>query len=123
MRIKIRNPPQVAKRWAINANLLETATPFTWRRILKVVSIPANPEVRVRITSGVAHTKEAKRDILMTLRAGGDVSRQTLLENLDIDPEEEQERIAEEQAPQGPQGDMEGIDPNAPLPEGMQLQV
>jgi hypothetical protein len=92
-------------------------------RILKVVSIPANPEVRVRITSGVAHTKEAKRDILMTLRAGGDVSRQTLLENLDIDPEEEQERIAEEQAPQGPQGGMEGIDPNAPLPEGMQLQV
>ena len=92
-------------------------------RLLKVVSIPANPEVRVRITSGVAHTKEAKRDILMTLRAGGDVSRQTLLENLDIDPEEEQERIAEEQAPQGPQGGMEGIDPNAPLPEGMQLQI
>ena len=97
--------------------------PKEMERILKVVSIPANPEVRVRITSGVAHTKEAKRDILMTLRAGGDVSRQTLLENLDIDPEEEQERIAEEQAPQGPQGDMEGIDPNAPLPEGMQLQV
>lgn len=97
--------------------------PKEMERILKVVSIPANPEVRVRITSGVAHTKEAKRDILMTLRAGGDVSRQTLLENLDIDPEEEQERIAEEQAPQGPQGDMEGIDPNAPLPEGMQLQI
>ena len=97
--------------------------PKEMERILKVVSIPANPEVRVRITSGVAHTKEAKRDILMTLRAGGDVSRQTLLENLDIDPEEEQERIAEEQAPQGPQGGMEGIDPNAPLPEGMQLQI
>ena len=97
--------------------------PKDMERLIKVVSIPANPEVRVRITSGVAHTKEAKRDILMTLRAGGDVSRQTLLENLDIDPEEEQERIAEEQAPQGPQGDMEGIDPNAPLPEGMQLQI
>jgi hypothetical protein len=101
--------------------------PKEMERILKVVSIPANPEVRVRITSGVAHTKEAKRDILMTLRAGGDVSRQTLLENLDIDPEEEQERIAEEQAPQEmvqgmPQG-LEGIDPNAPLPEGMELQV
>ena len=101
--------------------------PKEMERILKVVSIPANPEVRVRITSGVAHTKEAKRDILMTLRAGGDVSRQTLLENLDIDPEEEQERIAEEQAPQGlPQGmpeGIEGIDPNAPLPEGIELQV
>jgi len=95
-------------------------------RLIKVVSIPANPEVKVKITSGVAHTKEAKRDILMTLRAGGDVSRQTLLENLDIDPEEEQERIAEEQAPQGPQGmpeGIEGIDPNAPLPEGIELQV
>lgn len=91
-------------------------------RLLKVVSIPANPEVKVRITSGVAHTKEAKRDILMTLRAGGDVSRQTLLENLDIDPEEEQERIAEEQMP--PQGEVPtGMDPNMPLPEGMELQV
>lgn len=91
-------------------------------RLMQVVSIPANPEVRVRITSGVAHTKEAKRDILMTLRAGGDVSRQTLLENLDIDPEEEQERIAEEQMP--PQGEVPtGMDPNMPLPEGMELQV
>ena len=73
------------------------------------------------------HTKEAKRDILMTLRAGGDVSRQTLLENLDIDPKVEQERIDKEQIPQGmPQGmpeGLEGIDPNAPLPEGMELQV
>jgi hypothetical protein len=96
-------------------------------RLIKVVSIPANPEVKVKITSGVAHTKEAKRDILMTLRAGGDVSRQTLLENLDIDPKVEQERITEEQAPQGlPQGmpeGIEGIDPNAPLPEGIELQV
>jgi hypothetical protein len=101
--------------------------PVDMERMLQVVSIPANPEVRVRITSGVAHTKEAKRDILMTLRAGGDVSRQTLLENLDIDAEEEQERIMEEQMPQVPQGGMpaglEGIDPNMPLPEGMQLQV
>ena len=100
--------------------------PKEMERLIKVVSIPANPEVKVKITSGVAHTKEAKRDILMTLRAGGDVSRQTLLENLGIDPKVEQERIAEEQAPQGmPQGieGLEGIDPNAPLPEGMQLQV
>jgi hypothetical protein len=101
--------------------------PKEMERLMKVVSIPANPEVKVKITSGVAHTKEAKRDILMTLRAGGDVSRQTLLENLGIDPKVEQERIVQEQTPQGlPQGmpeGIEGIDPNAPLPEGMELQV
>jgi hypothetical protein len=101
--------------------------PKEMERLMKVVSIPANPEVKVKITSGVAHTKEAKRDILMTLRAGGDVSRQTLLENLGIDPKVEQERIVQEQTPQGlPQGmpeGLEGIDPNAPLPEGIELQV
>jgi len=66
-------------------------------RLVKVISIPANPEVKVKITSGVAHTKEARRDILMALRAGGDVSRQTLLENLDLDAEKEQDRLTEEQ--------------------------
>jgi hypothetical protein len=90
-------------------------------RILQVASIPQNPEVKVRITSGVAHTKEGKRDILMTLRAGGDVSRKTLLENLDIDPEEETMRITEEMMAM--QGGEPEIDPNAPLPEGMELQV
>ena len=64
----------------------------------------------------------------MALRAGGDVSRQTLLENLDLDAEKERERITGEQMPPMPQGiegmgGMEGIDPNAPLPEGMELQV
>jgi hypothetical protein len=102
--------------------------PVDIERLLKVVAIPSNPEVKVRITSGVAHTKEAKRDILMALRAGGDVSRQTLLENLNIDAEEEKERIAEEQTPPMPpvMPGMEGmgeVDPDAPLPEGMQLEV
>lgn len=92
-----------------------------WERLLKVISLPANPEVRVRITSGIAHTKEGKREILMTLRAGGDVSRKTLLEGLDIDAEEEGERILEEQTT--PPMDMAGIDPNAPLPEGMEIQT
>ena len=96
--------------------------PIDIERLLKVVAIPSNPEVKVRITSGVAHTKEAKRDILMALRAGGDVSRQTLLENLNIDAEEEKERIAEEQTPPMPMG-MGEVDPDAPLPEGMQLEV
>lgn len=93
-------------------------------RVIQTILIPRNPEVKVRITSGIAHTKEGKRDILMTLRAGGDVSRQTLLENLDIDPKEEKKRIQEEQMP-APEmdGGMEGIDPNAPLPEGMPIQI
>ena len=98
--------------------------------LVQVASIPKNPEVRVRITSGIAHTKEGKRDILMALRAGGDVSRKTLHENLDIDPEEESARLQEEQVasmpPMPPQGGMEGaegMDPNAPLPEGMQIEV
>ena len=67
----------------------------------------------------------------MALRAGGDVSRQTLLENLDLDAEKEQDRLTEEQIPpvppmpQGMEGmeGMGGIDPNMPLPEGMPLEV
>lgn len=90
--------------------------------LVKVASIPKNPEVRVRITSGIAHTKEGKRDILMALRGGGDVSRRTLLENLDIDAEEELNRIQEEQMPMPPMG-AEGMDPNMELPEGMQIEV
>lgn len=97
--------------------------PKELERLMKVVSLPANPEVRVRITSGVAHTKEGKREILTMLRSGGDLSRKTLLENLDIDAEEEAERIMEEQMP--PPMDMAGasVDPNAPLPEGMEIQI
>jgi len=98
--------------------------PKEMKRLMQVVAIPSNPEVKVRITSGVAHTKEGKKEILMTLRAGGDVSRKTLLEGLDIDSEEEAERLLEEQMPPEPQGGMPTeMDPNMPLPEGMQLQV
>lgn len=92
----------------------------TMGRLLKVATIPRNPEVQVRITSGVAHTKEGKKDILMTLRAGKDVSRKTLLENLDIDAEEESKRLEEEMMPSPEMG---GVDPNAPLPEGMELNI
>lgn len=92
--------------------------PIDVERLAKVISIPANPEVRVRITSGIAHTKEGKREVLMTLRAGGDVSRKTLLEGLDIDAEEESKRIEEEKLP--PAGE---VDPNMPLPEGMEIQI
>lgn len=96
--------------------------PDKMERLLKVATIPKNPEVKVRITSGIAHTKEGKKDILMTLRAGGDVSRRTLLENFDIDAEEEMDRLQEEQMP-APVPGMEGMDPNMPLPEGMQIEV
>ena len=58
--------------------------------------IPKNPEVKVKITGGISHTKEGKREILTMLRGGGDISRQTLLQNFDIDPEEEKQRLAEE---------------------------
>lgn len=95
----------------------------TMGRLLKIATIPKNPEVQVRITSGIAHTKEGKKDILMTLRAGGDVSRQTVLENMDIDAEEEKRRLQKEAMPPMPEGAAGGIDPNAPLPEGMELQV
>mgnify|MGYP007127632317 CR=1 FL=1 len=91
-------------------------------RLMKTIQLPSNPEVKVRITSGVAHTKEGKRDILMTLRAGGDVSRKTLLENLDIDAEEEQQRIDEEMLPQMPpeMGEIPGgMSAEAGMPEGM----
>jgi len=92
-------------------------------RLLKIATIPRNPEVQVRITSGIAHTKEGKKDILMTLRAGGDVSRKTVLENMDIDAEEETRRLQEEAMPPMPEGAADGIDPEAQLPEGMELQV
>ena len=58
-----------------------------------VVGIPRNPEVKVKITGGISHTKEGKREILTMLRGGGDISRQTLLQNFDIDPEEEKQRL------------------------------
>ena len=86
--------------------------------IMEIVQIPKNPEVKVRITSGVAHTKEGKREILTMLRGGGDISRKTLLENYDIDPEEEKQRLMDEKMeiaelqmasqPPAPEGPMPG---------------
>lgn len=65
-------------------------------QFLQIAQIPENPEVKVKISNGIAHTKEGKREILTNLRAGGDISRRTLLENYDIDPEEERQRLNEE---------------------------
>jgi hypothetical protein len=64
--------------------------------VMEIVQIPRNPEVKVKISSGIAHTKEGKREILTMLRGGGDISRQTLLTNYDIDAEEEKQRLQEE---------------------------
>lgn len=64
--------------------------------IMEIVQIPRNPEVKVKISSGIAHTKEGKREILTMLRSGGDISRRTLLTNYDIDAEEEKKRLQEE---------------------------
>ena len=65
-------------------------------RTIKTVLFPKNPEVVVKITSGLAHTKEGRRDILSQLRAAHDISRKTVLENLDLDAEREEGRIKEE---------------------------
>ena len=96
-------------------------------KTIKTISIPENPEVTVDITSGAAHTKEALRDTYRELRQTGDLSRQTLWENVGIDTKQEDERIQKEktevqaQQPQTQPG--MGINPNAQLPEGMQLNV
>lgn len=74
-----------------------------------IVAIPQNPEVIVRITSGIAHTKQGKMEIMQMLRGMGAVSNRTLLEAFDIDPEEEGQRIQDEMmAMQGIQGGAEG---------------
>jgi len=85
-----------------------------------VINIPKNPEVKVRITSGTAYTKEGKKEVMQNLRAMGAISNATLLEAFDIDPEEEREKIAKESAPQQDTG---GIDPEAPLQEGLEIEI
>jgi len=89
---------------------------------MPVVSIPMNPEVKVRITSGTAYTKEGKKEIMQNLREMGAISNRTLLEAYDIDPEEEEGRMREEmeamQPEQGPQ-----IDPEAELEPGTTLEI
>ena len=98
-------------------------------QFLPIVQIPRNPEVKVRISSGVAHTKEGKREILTMLRGGGDLSRKTLLENYDIDPEEEEARLEEEKleglkvqmALEGGQPPLEGSEGLVGAPEEVPL--
>lgn len=89
---------------------------------MPVVSIPMNPEVKVRITSGTAYTKEGKKEIMQNLRAMGAISNRTLLEAYDIDPEEEEGRMREEMEAMQPQQEPQ-IDPEAELEPGMTLEI
>lgn len=89
---------------------------------MPVVSIPMNPEVKVRITSGTAYTKEGKKEIMQNLRSMGAISNRTLLEAYDIDPEEEEGRMREEMEAMQPQQDPQ-IDPEAELEPGTTLEI
>lgn len=89
---------------------------------MPVVSIPMNPEVKVRITSGTAYTKEGKKEIMQNLRAMGAISNRTLLEAYDIDPEEEEGRMREEMEAMQPDMGSQ-IDPEAELEPGMTLEI
>lgn len=86
-----------------------------------VAVLPENPEVKVSITSGLAHTKEGKRDLLTMLRGGGDISRRTLLENYDIDSEEEANRIIEEKLEEMQLMKVIQQETQPPAPEGENL--
>ena len=84
-----------------------------------VVQIPENPEVKVRITSGTAYTKEAREEIMTNLKKMGAISNQTLLEAYDIDPEEEKQRMIDEAQPM----EAEGINPNMELTPGTKINI
>lgn len=58
-----------------------------------VVIIPYNSEVSVKISSGLGYTKEAKQERAQILRGQGDLSRATLLEEMGLNPEAEQQKI------------------------------
>jgi len=87
-----------------------------------VVAIPRNPEVKVKITGGISHTKEGKREILIGLRGGGDISRQTLLQNFDIDPEEEKQRLMDEKMEMVEMAQAQEAMMAPPAPEGVALE-
>jgi len=60
------------------------------------IQIPKRPEVRVRVISGVIHTKEARIDMYNTLRLQGDLDRRTLLEEMELPADEIELRLEEE---------------------------
>ena len=63
------------------------------------IKIPERASVKVNVVSGIAHTKEARKEILLQLRAGGDIDRRTLLEALDVpDVDEVEARLVEERS-------------------------
>lgn len=84
------------------------------------VPLPEMPVVKVRIGSGVAHTMAARQELYRGLRASGEISRRTLLEAMQIDPDQEDYRLKDEAQPAaGPMG-MEGQGMSEPMLESMQ---
>ena len=62
-----------------------------------VIMLPENPAVKVTVVSGLAYTKGGKKDMLMSLRQQGDLDRKTLLDELGLDSDQIQMRMAVEQ--------------------------
>lgn len=64
---------------------------------IQVYKIPQMSEVKVSIEAGIAFTRQARNELLMQLRGGGDMDRKTLLENLSLNADEIERRLIEEQ--------------------------
>ena len=60
------------------------------------MELPQDTTVKVSIVSDVAHTKGAKRELLLQLRQQGDIDQRTLLEELGLDADEIGRRLNEE---------------------------
>lgn len=63
----------------------------------KAIRLPEKPNVRIKVTEGVAYTKQGKQQTLFQLRAQGDLDRRTLLQELGLDANEIEVRILKEQ--------------------------
>jgi hypothetical protein len=83
----------------------------------QALSLPERAKVKVKIVSGTGFTKQSRQELLMQLRAGGDVDRKTMLQELGLDHNMIQERLTEEQMPpMPPQPPMEMAPEGMPLP-------
>jgi len=86
------------------------------------VPIPSNATVKVVINSGIAYTKSGKQDVLFRLRSTMDVDRKTLLENIGLNAETVEQRLAEEKQVEGQlqaeQAAMMAQASQPPMPEG-----
>lgn len=60
------------------------------------IQLPENPQVKVSIGSGIAHTKGARQELAMTLYQNGLIDRRTLLERYGEDADEIEARLLEQ---------------------------